>query len=512
MEIGRRLGPYVIERKLGEGGMGAVYAARHERIGRLYAVKVLLPDLASRPEALVRFEREARALSALGHPNIVQVHDFAALPDGTTYLAMDLLEGIELARALGGSRALDPARARRIAMDIAAGLGAAHRIGLVHRDLKPSNVFLVGQGERERAVLLDFGLAKALGASAQTDPALANKLTASGMVLGTPHYMSPEQAQGAALDARSDVWSLGVVAYEVMTGKLPFDGPSIATVFAAILTADPMPPSALGWRGAPELEALVMHCLDRDRERRPQDGDAALAWIEGRSVAAEVGSARTIAASPATPMPATRATPSLPAPSVDLPTAIAPEPSRGVPAWAWAIGAVALVALGAVGARLGSSRTAPSTFAAPSASDAALDTDASRAVDAAVVDSAPDVFVAPPDAFVPVPEPAHRVRHAAAPPPPSSDLVGRVPPGMEAVPGARELMEAGELMQNGDWAGCLRVLSHAPQTQHVLSVEMSCASNGHDRPALTRVCGQLRQRFPASLFNQSCATLLSMPP
>ena len=495
MEVGRVLGPYTLERKLGAGGMGEVWAARHERIGRLYAVKVLLPELATRREALTRFEREARALSALGHPNIVQVHDFAIEPDGTAYLAMDLLDGMELTSAIAG-RGLAPARARRIAMDIAAGLGAAHRIGLVHRDLKPSNVFLVGSGERERAVLLDFGLAKARTDDPSSDPVLGQKLTASGMILGTPHYMSPEQAQGLPLDARVDVWALGAVIYEMLSGRAAFEGPTIASVFAAILTRDPAP---LNVPGADALEALAMRCLDKDHERRPADGNAVLATLEGELAAPIVHDSGAVAPTVAvSSTPATRAAISVPTP---LP---APSPSPR----AWLAGAAIMLAALSVGAwALLGRGTSPvivesTTHVALATPDAGMP-DAFVSIDAAT--PIPDVGV---DAATP---PIVRTRHVRPAAPAPSSLEGRVPPGMESAPGARELMEAGDRMNEGDWRGCLEALRHAPETAHILSVRLSCASNAHDRTELEHVCARLHERFASSPFNQTCETLLSLP-
>ncbi|HEY8432683.1 MAG TPA: serine/threonine-protein kinase, partial [Sandaracinaceae bacterium] len=234
--VGRTLaGTYRIDALLGAGGMGAVYAATHVRTGRPYAVKVLLPEVAARPGALARFRREAEAIGALGHANIVAIHDFAE-SDGLAYLVMDRLEGEDLgARIERGPLPLGEAIA--IAGQIAAGLAAAHARGIVHRDLKPANVFLARQpGAPERAVLLDFGLAKSVAPEGD----LA-RLTASGVVLGTPQYMSPEQASGAPVDARTDLYSLATILYEMLAGAPPFSAPSVPVLFAK-LVSDPPPP------------------------------------------------------------------------------------------------------------------------------------------------------------------------------------------------------------------------------------------------------------------------------
>ncbi|MFO0587502.1 MAG: protein kinase [Polyangiaceae bacterium] len=225
-------GTYQIEKHLGSGGMGAVYAAKHLRTGRRYAVKTLLPDAQLSPDAIRRFEREATAASALGHPGIVGVHDFHSTETGLFYLVMDLLEGETLDQRLERTGSLPWPEARRIALEAGEALASAHAKGLLHRDLKPANLFLARvPGEaKERVVLLDFGLAKPI------DNAAVSKLTSTGAAVGTPLYMAPEQARGEPVDVRCDVYGLGAVLYEMLTGAPPFFDRTLAAVYAKLLT------------------------------------------------------------------------------------------------------------------------------------------------------------------------------------------------------------------------------------------------------------------------------------
>jgi serine/threonine-protein kinase len=237
--LGRTLGGvYRIDKRLGAGGIGAVYVASQTRTGRRYAVKVLLPEVALLPGAVERFRREAAALGALGHAGIVQLHDFDTADDGTQFLVMELLEGEDLSTRLAKGGALPWPTAVRILEETASALSAAHALGLVHRDLKPANIFLARrQGAAERATLLDFGLARNVRADADA------RLTATGAGLGTPLYMSPEQARGEDVDLRCDVYALGCVLYEMLTGAPPFDGPTLTAVLARILTEPPPQPT-----------------------------------------------------------------------------------------------------------------------------------------------------------------------------------------------------------------------------------------------------------------------------
>ncbi len=260
---GARLGPYEIESVLGAGGMGVVYRARDPRLGREVALKVLPDDVTGDPGRLERFEHEARAAAALNHPNIAAVYDVGR-EGPVRYVVHELLEGETLRERLGRGR-LEPRRALDAAAQAARGLAAAHGKGIVHRDVKPENVFVTRDG---LVKLLDFGLAKVrtvAGTEAPTEAAL----TQPGDVLGTVSYMSPEQLRGAAgVDARSDVFSLGVLLYELLAGRRPFDAPSVAETASRILTAEP-PALSLDPADVPkETEAIVRRALRKAPEER----------------------------------------------------------------------------------------------------------------------------------------------------------------------------------------------------------------------------------------------------
>ena len=269
-------GTYQLEAHLGRGAMGTVYAARHLRTGRAYAVKMILPGAKAQADAQKRFEREATAAGGLGHPHLVAVHDLDATPEGLRYLVMDLLRGETLEQRLAREGSLPFHDARRIALEIASALAAAHAAGLLHRDVKPANVFLTADpGCAPRAVLLDFGLVKRL------DEAAASRLTATGAVVGTPLYMAPEQARGEPLDPRSDLYSLAAVLFEMVTGAPPFLERTLAAVYARLLHESA--PRAGSIRPVPPaLEELLARGLARSREERFPDAAsfaAALARI-----------------------------------------------------------------------------------------------------------------------------------------------------------------------------------------------------------------------------------------
>ena len=283
---GHRLGPYEITGAIGEGGMGEVYKARDTRLNRTVAVKVLRPQLVADPAGRARFEREARAISALDHPNICVLHDVGA-EGGVEFLVMQYLEGETLAARLArGPLPLD--EALRYAVDIASALDRAHRAGILHRDLKPGNIMLARSGRETSAKLLDFGLAKLAppggpAAALHTQATATSPLTGQGAILGTLLYMSPEQLQGAELDARSDIFSFGAVLYEVITGARAFAGASQVSVIGAILEREP---PSIGTRAPltpPALDRVVRKCLAKDPERRWQSASDLrdeLAWIK----------------------------------------------------------------------------------------------------------------------------------------------------------------------------------------------------------------------------------------
>ncbi len=270
---GAKLGPYEILSPLGAGGMGEVYRARDTRLERMVAVKILPSHLSEDPEARQRFDREARTISSLNHPNICTLHDVGH-QNGTDYLVMEYLEGETLADRL--RKGLLPIeQVLRCAIDICEGLEKAHRCGVIHRDLKPGNIMLTKVG----AKLMDFGLAKtsvANGPAASnltvttSTPPGSHPLTAQGTVVGTFQYMSPEQVEGKAADPRSDIFALGAVLYEMTTGKRAFEGKTAASAMAAVMEREPAPISSLQPMTPPAFERLVKACLAKDPDDRWQ--------------------------------------------------------------------------------------------------------------------------------------------------------------------------------------------------------------------------------------------------
>ena len=272
-------GKYRIEGFLGQGGMGAVYRATHVMLGKPVALKLIRPEIVTSPEVVRRFQREARAASLLSHPNIVTIYDLGQAEDGTLYLAMELCAGMSLKDLIVAEGPLDPHRAARLCRAIAGALALAHKHRIVHRDLKPQNVMVARTAEgHETPKLLDFGIAKAV----ETDGAT---LTSTGMVLGTPRYLSPEQAKSLSVDGRSDLYSLGIIFYEMLVGHVPFDDPSVPSLLVKHMAEPPRPPSELRPEVPAAIESIVLRLLEKDPARRFQSAEdlsAALAAIGGQ--------------------------------------------------------------------------------------------------------------------------------------------------------------------------------------------------------------------------------------
>jgi eukaryotic-like serine/threonine-protein kinase len=258
---GTRLGPYKILSQLGSGGMGEVYRARDVRLDRDVALKVLTDKLARDPDAIIRFEKEAKAIAALSHPNIIAIHDFDRDQE-LYYVVTELLEGETLRKRIGG---LSWRKAVEYGIEIAKGLSAAHSKGVIHRDLKPENVFITSDG---RIKILDFGLAQMKPLPNPADP--AETTDTEETVIGTIGYMSPEQVRGRILDARSDLFSLGCILYEMVTGQKPFQGESAYVIVAKVLHDDPPDLSETGKRIPVELQRLIRHSLEKNPEERFQ--------------------------------------------------------------------------------------------------------------------------------------------------------------------------------------------------------------------------------------------------
>ncbi len=268
LPAGTRIGPYEILAPLGAGGMGEVYRARDSKLQRDIAIKVLPQSLAADPDALARFEREALAVAALSHPNILAIHDFGT-QEGTAYAVMELLEG-ETLRCKLDSGPIAQKQAVGYALQVAKGLSAAHEKGIVHRDLKPENLFVARDGHLK---ILDFGLAKKMGVAPteeQTSAPTVSGRTEPGVVMGTAGYMSPEQVKGLPVDHRSDIFSLGAILYELLSGKKAFRRNTNAETMAAILMQEPPELSESGRNISPSMDHIVKHCLEKDRNNRFQ--------------------------------------------------------------------------------------------------------------------------------------------------------------------------------------------------------------------------------------------------
>lgn len=264
--VGRTLdGRYRVEAVLGEGGMGLVYKARHAVLNKPLAIKVLKPEVSRDVEVMDRFKQEAQSASAIGNHHIIDISDFGTLPDGSTYFVMEFLDGLSLTQAIEQFRPMPADRVIRVAKQLCDGLGAAHERSIVHRDLKPDNIYLIKRGHDSDFVkVLDFGIAKVGGSS--------SKLTKAGSVFGTPHYMSPEQCAGSQVDQRTDIYALGIILYEMCSGRVPFDADNLMGILTKHMYEQPVAPRDLPppTDVPPGLDAVIMKCLSKSADARYQ--------------------------------------------------------------------------------------------------------------------------------------------------------------------------------------------------------------------------------------------------
>ncbi|HEY0192348.1 MAG TPA: serine/threonine-protein kinase [Kofleriaceae bacterium] len=258
---------YLVTRQVGQGGMGAVYEATDTKIGKRIAVKVLLEKYAKREPLVQRLVQEARLAASCQNEHIIDFNDFGSTADGRTFVVMEYLDGESLAELLGRDHTLPEPRILRIASQAASALVAAHAKGIVHRDIKPENLFLLRRKDADFVKVVDFGISKSLRASDEAEE--QPRLTQTGMVLGTPLYMSPEQARGDdELDARVDIYALGVIMYEATTGRVPFSGNNYLSVISQVLNEEPTPPRELRPELSEELEAIILRAMEKDRRER----------------------------------------------------------------------------------------------------------------------------------------------------------------------------------------------------------------------------------------------------
>ncbi|MBA3454556.1 MAG: protein kinase [Deltaproteobacteria bacterium] len=284
---------FKILRLIGRGGMGEVFEAEHVGLGKRVAIKLMLEKYSGDGEAIARFTREAHAASRIGNPHIIDVSDIGTAPDGRAFVVMELLQGSPLGKVIEDGGPMPPQRALHVMRQVLRAVGAAHAKGIVHRDLKPDNIFLIDGGEQQDFVkLLDFGISKMMDPDLQ---AAATKLTTTGVVMGTPLYMAPEQAMGVDIDHLADIYACGVILYEMLAGRPPFEGATYAVLVAKLLTTEPQLLSELRPGLAPKLIAAVHRALEKEPNKRFASAEAFAAALPATNSASAIELAGTLA-------------------------------------------------------------------------------------------------------------------------------------------------------------------------------------------------------------------------
>lgn len=365
-------GKYRVEKILGQGGMGMVLAARHLGLDEPVAIKVLLPAMMQVPGMVERFTREARASAKIKNDHVVRVTDVDALPSGVPYMVMERLDGTDLSEHRKSAGPLPITDAVRYLLETCSAINEAHAMGIIHRDLKPANLFLARRRDGTTMIkVLDFGISKAMQSLGE------QTMTVAGTVLGSPSYMSPEQIAAARdLDGRTDIWSLGVILYQLVTGRVPFPAQGLTELCALVLQTEPRRPSELRPDVPLELEAVVLRCLEKDRARRfSTAGDLATALLPfSGAIPMRQGSLPSLPT--ATPAPISLVTPREPtlsmSESVQGASAVTLQrPRQRSSAWiAGLVGAIGLLGAGGVGFFWLKARPEPATATAPSVSQA----------------------------------------------------------------------------------------------------------------------------------------------
>ncbi len=497
-------GRYQVKSVLGEGGMGVVYEAEQQMGStvRKVALKTLHAHLSHDPAVSARFNRECGTIAQLEHPNTIKVYDFGATPDGTLYIAMEFVAGKPLSKLIEESGALPPDRVLKIVKQIAGSLQEAHQQGVIHRDLKPDNVVLTQRaGEKDVVKLLDFGIAaRTESADAQKE----QKLTQQGMVLGTPPYMSPEQFTGKALDARSDIYSLGVMVYEMLTGRLPFDAATPWQWATEHMTAQPLPfeASPVSSQIPPQMRAAVLRSLSKNRDDRQASVQAFYDELAGAAPVPEPVAAHTgTAAMAAPPVFAGAAAPSAKTAAMVTPAAspavapVAPVPPRasggnkGLVLGLAAVGGVLLIAIVVVAARSMKPSAEP-VAAPPTPPPPPATTIAPPPETAQPADTAPPVATAQPVAAAETVPPPARPHESPTPTKPTSTAKSTTttppPPTASGCAGCISAANAGNFVgaanafrscsdagQKATCAGIARV--RAPQAVQQAAFNGNCA-------------------------------------